>query len=84
MKTFGVIVFSLLCVAAASADEIKVAVAVSLKEAVTEIAKDYKNAGGDDVLFTFGSSGQLATQIKDGAEVDAFISAANKIAATTR
>jgi len=78
MRLLRAFLLSLVFVTVASADEIKVSVAVSLKEAVTEIAHNYKSAGGDDVVFTFGSSGQLATQIKDGAPVDAFISAANK------
>lgn len=64
--------------AAASAGAIRVSAAISLKEAVTEIARAYQADGGDEVLLTFGSSGQLATQIKSGAEVDAFISAADK------
>ncbi len=73
----------LLLVAAplARAEQIKVSAAISLQDAITEIAKTYKTGGGgggDDVSFTFGSSGQLATQIKDGAPADVFISAANK------
>ena len=62
----------------ASAGTIRVSAAISLKEAVVDIAKSYQADGGDEVVFTFGSSGQLATQIKNGAEVDAFISAAMK------
>ncbi len=67
MKIVRALLLSLLFVTAASADELNVSVAVSLKEAVTDIAKDYKTLSGDDVTFTFGSSGQLAAQIKDGA-----------------
>ena len=78
MKIMRALLLSVLFVTHAFADTLRVSAAVSLKEAVTDIAKDYKTAGGDDVTFTFGSSGQLATQIKDGAEADAFISAANK------
>lgn len=62
---------------AAAAETITVAVAVSLKDAVNEIAKTYKADTGEDVRFTFGSSGQLAAQVRNGAPVDAFVSAAN-------
>ena len=64
--------------AVARAEQITVAAAISLKEAVTEIADAYKADTGDEVKFTFGSSGQLAAQVKNGAPIDAFISAANK------
>jgi molybdate transport system substrate-binding protein len=78
MKTLCAFVLSLLFSAAACAEQIHVSVAVSLREAATDIAREYKAATGDEIVLTFGSSGQLATQIKDGADVDAFISAANK------
>jgi molybdate transport system substrate-binding protein len=65
-------------IGAARGETIQVSAAISLKEAVTEIAKTYKEKTGDEVVFAFGSSGQLLTQIKNGAEVDAFISAADK------
>ena len=51
---------------AAHAETITVAAAVSLKEAVTEIAETYEKNTGDHVEFTFGSSGQLMAQIKSG------------------
>lgn len=57
---------------------ITVAAAISLKETLTEIAKAYEAHGGDHVELTFGSSGQLAAQIQNGAPIDAFISAAAK------
>ena len=50
-----------------SADTIRVGVAVSLKEAITEIARGYEAKTGDKVEFTFGSSGQIMAQIKGGA-----------------
>ncbi len=62
----------------AAAGEVRVSVAVSLKEAVTEIAKGYTEAGGEEVVLTFGASGQLARQITEGAKADVFIAAANK------
>ena len=58
------------------AETVNVAVAISLKEAVVEVAKTYEAESGDRVVFTFGASGQLMAQIKSGAPIDAFISAA--------
>ncbi|MEI7767043.1 MAG: molybdate ABC transporter substrate-binding protein [Phycisphaerae bacterium] len=57
------------------ADTITVAAAISLKEAVTQAATDFTAQTGHKVEFNFGSSGQLATQIVNGAPVDVFISA---------
>ena len=66
----------------ASADTINVSAAASLKDVLTDLAAQHKTAqgggGGDEVSFTFGASGQLATMIQDGAPVDLFISAAGK------
>jgi molybdate transport system substrate-binding protein len=55
-----------------------VAAAVSLKDVLTRIAADYETRSGRKVEFTFGSSGQLASQIRAGAAVDVFISAASR------
>src|SRR3712207_8641976 len=69
-----------LCLAPGSrawAEEVRVACAISLKEAVTEVAQAYMAEGRGDVRFTFGSSGQLQAQIEYGAPIDAFISAAH-------
>jgi molybdate transport system substrate-binding protein len=62
----------------ALADSINVSAAISLKEGITEIAKAYEDQTHDQINLTFGSSGQLAAQISNGATVDLFISAANK------
>jgi molybdate transport system substrate-binding protein len=62
----------------AAAETIAVAAAISLKTRMADVAKAYKADTGDDVEFTFGSSGQLMAQIKNGAPVDAFVSAAVK------
>lgn len=59
------------------AEEVRVACAISLKEAVTEVAQAYKAEGRGEVRLTFGSSGQLQAQIEYGAPIDAFISAAH-------
>ncbi|HEX8524221.1 MAG TPA: molybdate ABC transporter substrate-binding protein [Tepidisphaeraceae bacterium] len=56
---------------------IKVAAAISLKECLTQAAATHRQQTGGDVELTFGSSGQLLAQIKSGAPVDLFISAAD-------
>jgi ABC-type molybdate transport system substrate-binding protein len=68
-----------LCFAnAAAAETFRVAAAISLKEAMTQIIDQYQSATGDKVELNLGSSGQLATEIKTGAEIDVFVSAATK------
>ncbi|WP_035612302.1 molybdate ABC transporter substrate-binding protein [Haloferula sp. BvORR071] len=60
----------------AHADEIRVAAAASLTEAVTEIANAYgKEAGGNKATPVFAASNVLARQIEEGAPIDVFISA---------
>ena len=63
---------------AAAPEPITAAVAISLKDAMADIAAKYKEDGGGQVQFTFGSSGQLMAQIANGAPIDLFISAASK------
>ncbi len=65
-------------ISVAPAVTLRVGVAVSLKEAITEIARSYELKTGDTVEFSFGSSGQVMAQIKGGAAIDVFISAADK------
>lgn len=78
MKRTIAFVWVCLFATSAYAGTITVAVASSLQEAMAKIASQYKAAGGDDVELVVGSSGQLAMQIRNGAPVDLFISAANK------
>lgn len=54
---------------------LKVAAASNLIDAFSEIGYLYQKEKGIDVKFNFGSSGQLAAQIKNGAPVDLFASA---------
>jgi molybdate transport system substrate-binding protein len=62
----------------AHADAITVAAAISLKGALVDVAQSYKTDAGESVQFTFASSGQLTAQVKNGAPIDAFISAATR------
>jgi molybdate transport system substrate-binding protein len=53
-----------------------VAAAISLKAPLEDAAKQFGAASpGEEISFTFGSSGQLAAQIERGAPVDLFVSA---------
>ena len=62
----------------AFAATIRVAAAISLKDALEDAQGAFEKASGDTLEFTFGSSGALEAQIKSGAETDVFISAAAK------
>jgi molybdate transport system substrate-binding protein len=57
------------------AADVTVFAAASLTDSLKEIAAAYEKASGDHIIFNFGSSGTLATQIKAGAAADIFISA---------
>ncbi len=82
----AMIMFSILCVilfcaypTGASAAEVTVSAAISLKNAFEEIGKLYETRHHDTkILFNFGASGDLVRQIAGGAPVDVFASAAQK------
>jgi molybdate transport system substrate-binding protein len=57
------------------AAEVRVFAAVSLTEALEEIAVAYEKKTGDEVVFHFGASSMLARQIEQGAPADLFLSA---------
>lgn len=59
----------------ARADEILVAAAASLTDALKEIGASYETKSKHKVSFTFGASSSLARQIEEGAPVDIFVSA---------
>jgi molybdate transport system substrate-binding protein len=61
---------------AATSGEVVVSAAVSLKDALDEIAQLYRSRNpGANVRFNLGGSGTLQRQIEQGAPVDVFISA---------
>ena len=60
---------------AAAAGTARVAVASNFREAVGEIGAAFEAATGHDVVFSFGSTGQLFVQITQGAPFDAFLAA---------
>ncbi len=55
--------------------EITVSAAADLMEALPELASAFERETGVRVVMNFGSSGQLAQQIAEGAPVDVFMSA---------
>src|SRR5882672_4049587 len=59
----------------ASAQEITVAAAADLSTALPEIVANYTKQSGQTVKLSFGSSGNLTTQIENGAPFDVFFSA---------
>ncbi|MEH2062754.1 MAG: molybdate ABC transporter substrate-binding protein [Nostoc sp.] len=64
---------------ASSATTLNVYAAVSLTNALNDIKTQYQNANpGVNVVYTFGASGTLLSQIQTGAPADIFISAATK------
>jgi len=63
----------------ASAQELVLSVAISMKEAVEELGRGFSSGHpGVALRFNFGSSGELQKQIEAGAPVDLFISAAQR------
>jgi molybdate transport system substrate-binding protein len=68
-------IIALLLSITAFAQEITVAAAADLSTALPEIVTAYTKASGRPVRLTFGSSGNLTTQIQNGAPFDVFFSA---------
>ena len=62
----------------ASPEELRVGAASSLQDALRDIAAAYEKQSGAKVLLHFGSSGQIMSQVRNGAPVDVFISAADR------
>lgn len=58
--------------------EILILAAASLTDVLTELANNYKEETGTEVIFSFASSGALQTQIEAGSPADIFFSAAKK------
>jgi molybdate transport system substrate-binding protein len=61
--------------ARASAGELQVFAAVSLTDALQDLAASYEKGGGDHILLNLGASSMLARQIAAGAPADLFLSA---------
>lgn len=61
---------------AVSAQEMTLSVAVSMKDAITELGGVFGSGRRVTLRYNFGSSGELQKQIEAGAPVDLFVSAA--------
>lgn len=63
------------CIRVAHAGETHVAVAANFTDAAQEIAARFAETTGHEALLSFGSTGQLYTQISQGAPFDVFLAA---------
>lgn len=72
MFSLPVLLFTL---AQAPAGALTVSAAVSLTDALEDVARAYRTAAGGSVTFNFAGSNVLSRQIVNGAPVDVFISA---------
>ncbi|MDN5516993.1 MAG: molybdate ABC transporter substrate-binding protein [Pseudomonas sp.] len=59
----------------AIADEVKVAVAANFTAPIQAIAPEFEKATGHKLVASFGATGQIYAQIKNGAPFDVFLSA---------
>jgi molybdate transport system substrate-binding protein len=77
LRKAGLLLLFALCAASAAvAGEIRLSIAASLTDAITEICADYAKAHpGTTCLPNYGASGTLAKQIAAGAPADLFVSA---------
>lgn len=57
------------------AEEVLVFAAVSLTDALKDVAVAYEKGSGDKLVFNLGASSMLARQIREGAPADLFLSA---------
>jgi molybdate transport system substrate-binding protein len=73
------LVAGLLAAPGASAQDVTLSVAVSLKEVTEELGRTFMTARpGVTLRYNFGASGDLQKQIEAGAPVDVFLSAAQR------
>jgi molybdate transport system substrate-binding protein len=79
VRVFGGIVLATALTGVGHAQELTLSVAVSMKEAVEELGRQFTHARPTAILrYNLGSSGELQKQIEAGAPVDLFISAAQR------
>lgn len=64
--------------------ELDVAAAISLSDALTDVARGWEARGGERVVFNFAGSNVLARQIRAGAPVDVFLPADVRTAESIR
>src|SRR5215471_12397849 len=80
VKALAVIAAAIVLVASgASAQEVTLSVAISLKEVTEDLGRTFMAAHpGVTLRYNFGASGDLQKQIEAGAPVDVFLSAAQR------
>lgn len=71
----GTVFASLLMSGAAHADSVNVAVAANFTKVAEELAPIFKAETGHDVVYSFGATGQLYTQISQGAPFEVLLAA---------
>lgn len=64
--------------ASAWAEDVQVAVAANFTKPMEKIAADFEKATGNKVMTSFGASGKLVEQMKNGAPFEIFLSADQK------
>lgn len=75
VATLLAISFAAFLVPVATAQNLTVLAAASLKDALDQIATQYQQRGGDKPAISYAASSALARQIENGAPADIFISA---------
>ncbi|KPC23674.1 Molybdenum ABC transporter [Pseudomonas syringae pv. cilantro] len=73
--TFSALALAALVASSAFADEVQVAVAANFTAPIQAIAKDFEKDTGHTLVAAFGATGQIYTQIKNGAPFEVFLSA---------
>ena len=73
--TWLLLIFAAMMFRGAIAEEITVAAAADLNYALTELASRFEASAGNKVKLSFGASGNLFSQIQNGAPFDLFFSA---------
>ena len=75
-KTLALVLLGVAAVSSTSvAQEITIAAAADLSSALTQLATNYQKQTGTKIRLSFGSSGNLTQQIRNGAPFDLFLSA---------
>lgn len=75
LRLAAAIAFSVIGAATGRAADVHVAVAANFTAAAKDIASKFEAATGDTAILSFGSTGQLYTQIAQGAPFDVFLAA---------
>ena len=86
LRQLHLVIAAVLCIACGADDRgdgttqagggpVLVFAASDLRDALTDLARTHRASGGDSLVLVFGSTGDLATQIRNGAPADIFFAA---------